>query len=67
MSAQVTKLKQKQETAAAYQFTQLDRNNVEGKPFWIPKSQVEHLSRMREDVSIKIPEWLADAKGVEYY
>jgi hypothetical protein len=45
-------------------------SNRNGKKIWIPKSQVEHITRQPEKVNewqeivITIPEWLAEKKDL---
>jgi hypothetical protein len=66
-NAKVTKLKQRGESPKAYKYVQLDRDNREGPEFWIPKSQIEHRSQLGEDVTLEIPEWLAEEKELDYH
>lgn len=67
-NAKVTKLVEKGESPKAYRFVQLDRDDNEGPEFWLPKSQIDRLSRFDGAItSIEIPTWLADEKGLDYY
>jgi len=38
----------------------------DGKEHWIPKSQIKSKVTIGNTVEMKIPEWIADEKGILY-
>lgn len=73
MSADIRNLSIKHESEKALLVIQRRGSNREETQCWLPKSQIDYIKRHGipgpdglKQCDVKIPEWLADEKGLDY-